>query len=514
LRRFDDRGQLYVIEAIIVGVLVFVAITMVSINQLPTTPGTFEQGDLERLTSDTLVTILARPADLKADGSDTPTKCNDPAPCAFASEFERMVSKVLGYEGTVACATSCSGGLQLHDTSDIKDYFDQTLPDGASYIISLSNGRSSMTIFPAGVVPTGSSVVTGAVLMSPNWAVNAACAGCIGAMGRQNMIALRLGEFTGFQPPASIDHITDPLGRTTTNVPPIATTLWKNIYSNPTADARVPNDAILGTHLYCTGPAIGTCTAFSVVGESGFGAFSPVLSADRDFSAVLKLLGAPVDNPLTTANKYLLPSGQGIKITGADGALSAGDRLYVDLVVAAGAGANRVDAGDLRITSNGANMAGGTFVKAGDGDVNAALNAFTNAASTPPIYMRPLASGTAGVIDDGEDVYFHLGACPCVVSANDRRLSRVGPFAGGSTVAGADFDVGRTLDPVPFTGFFIRYADMDNGNTVNPGETVYMDLQGNGQVPGVEPYDVHLTPLALPPKKNTYEARLVVWFGV
>jgi hypothetical protein len=98
------------------------------------------------------------------------------------------------------------------------------------------------------------------------------------------------------------------------------------------------------------------------------------------------------------------------------------------------------------------------------------------------------------------------------LNQGERRLSRVGVYQMGTQYETGDADPSTALT-LAFTGK-IRYADDDGDGKLGPGEAVYLDLAGDGQVDGLEHGDFHLNPKGQPTVHYYYDVKLVVWFGI
>lgn len=472
-----DAAQLHVIEAIMVGVIVFVAIAMAALFRLPTSPATFQNTELERLANDTLTGLIAKPAKPNDD-------CNEPAiKCPFQSELERLLSLALGYEGPTRT------GLEKPDVGPLTGYLNQSLPEGTRYILYYSNGVQSTVVFPVGLVPPSLDVAVGHALLSPNWTAHAS------KLGNQSVF-IRIGEMTGFTTGGTA-NIYDPMNRFRDE--------WGEDFVGQftTADGTqlVPVSALYGTYQRCSG----TCDYFTVVPTDVFGAGASILPGDRDNATSLR-----VHSPLFTLLKYNDTDG------GADGAFGAREVLYLDFD-----GSNTVSAGDLRMSRyerclRYESCLAGTFVRSMDTDVGppaVPLRTLPAAAK-----VRALSGDGDGELDEEEYLYLDVDGSG-TVSANDARLSRVAQFPMGSRVAGApspDFDNGPPLasGANDFSSVAVVWADSDLDGTVDTTEAVYLDLVGNGQTSGLEALDLHLSPRGSPTTRYPYDIRLVVWFGV
>lgn len=471
----STEGQVNVLEAIIVGVMVFVAVALTAIFRLPTTPSTFQQTELERLGADALLALAAKPPTPTAD-------CNEPAgSCPFKSEMERMLSLALRFEGA-----TISGG-EPRDTDPFADYLAQALPDGTRYLLSYFSGVNNTIIHPLGVVAPALDVVVARNLVSPNWTAHSG--------NLSESVLVRHNEITGFTD-ATTDKVFDPLNREAEE--------WgrthKSLLSNADGTQRVPASALYGTHRLC--PVAGACSHFTVVPTGVFGAGSSILHGDRDNSSAITTLGG-----FFTYAKF-------VDDNPADDALSAPELLYLDLTTVP---ANQVTAGDLRL-SRFPNCTGagtppclaGSLVRTGDADIAKALEAFV---SNPPV--RSLNGDADTTLDEDEYLYMDLNNNR-LVDAGDRRLNRVATFPFGSVVATGDLDAGKALmaSPNDYTAYNVHWADPNGNGTVDDGEPVYLDLVGFGQTAGLEALDIRLNPKGSPTQRYFYDVKLVVWFGV
>ncbi len=153
---------------------------------------------------------------------------------------------------------------------------------------------------------------------------------------------------------------------------------------------------------------------------------------------------------------------------GVNGQFDFGEIMYRDTDNSAA-----VSIGDVRLTAVGAFAAGST-VAAGNADIGTALILFD---STPVPTDRHAENVTAnGIFDPGENMYRDTDNS-AAVSIGDVRLTAVGAFAAGSTVAALEGDIGTALilfdsTPVPTE----RHADAD-------------DLDGDGVCNHADPND-------------------------
>lgn len=471
----NDDAQVHVIEAIIVGVLIFVALALTSVYRVPTAPATFQQTELERVGTDSLLALAAKVPPRGAD-------CNETGrPCPFEHELERMLSLALRYQGQVPAA-----GLEPRDFDPLTDYLNQSLPDGTRYVVYYSNGINQTKITPLSLVPPQLDVVVAHHYVTPNWTVQAA--------NLSASVLLQVGEMTGFTD-ATTDKIYDPLGRTTEE--------WarthKSLLSNATGTARVPDSALYGTYALC--PVSGACKPFTIVPPGVYGAGSSILATDRDNATTVLPLG-----DFYNYAKF--------NDTNSDTLLSSGERIYLDFNTT---GPGLVNAGDLRLSPL-SNCVGtttcyaGSYVRAGESDENAGLATF-------PVLNQPrisaLRGDNDGFLDEGESIYLDVDNNDDV-GPGDRRLSRVATFRSGTEVTASDLDNGADLLLALnyFTGRTLYYADADLDGALDPGETVYLDLVGNGQTLGLETHDIRLSPRGSPTVRYVYDVKLVIWFGI
>ncbi len=478
LWRRDQRAQLHVVEAIIVGVLVFTILFVTSVFRLPTSASTFQQAELAGLADDTLVALLAKPP---TQGSD----CNE-SPCPFGSELERLMSLALGFEGATTPDTPATASDP--STSEVVEYLVQALPPGTRYILSYSNGVSTTTIHPKDLVPPALDVSVGHLFMTFNW-------NQFGTEVDDSMI-IRIDETTGFKT-AEVSSINDPLNRVENEKSPTPDTMI-SLFTNAAGTKTVPENIVYGTYKVCRAVAT-DCTYFTVVPPGIFGAGSSILTKDRDNTTSLVSAGA-----FGGRLKYADVATAGF---------SAEDALYLDLTTAG----SDVSRGDLRLTIHSncrltKPCAAGTRVDSGDTDV-------TTPTALLPVttgFVRATQTGTfPNELEEGDAVYLSMTAPYNVVSEGDRRLTRVGSYAFGSIATAGDSDLGTTLLSA-FTSETVRWGDLDAGglNDIDLGEPVYLDFEGHGQSSGLEAYDIHLSPKGNPTTRYVYDIRLVVWYGI
>lgn len=468
----NQKGQLHVVEAIIVGILVFTILFVTSVFRLPTSPSTFQQAELAGLSHDTLVAMLAKPPNAGAD-------CNE-TPCPFDSELERMISLAFGYEGATRT------GVEVADVTPVSDYLTQALPPGTRYILNVSNGVLGRTVYPPNIVPPALDISVGHILMSPRWDQYA-------SQVDQSMI-IRINEPTGFKT-AEIASILDPLNRDNDEETPA--NLHTALFANALGTKAVPEDAVYGTYRVCR--ASGPCTYFTVVPPGIFGAGSSILTNDRDNTTTLSSKGA-----FDLVAKYADNS-----TTGTPGSFDSADWMYLDLT-----GAGVISTGDLRLTAKTfcrgtVTCAAGTYVEENDAD-RVSLKPLV---ALPADRVRAAMTGSdAAALEEGEAIYFDSDGSN-TISVNDRRLSRVGTYSFGSVVAAADYDLASPALSA-FTAEEILWGDLDAGGDIDVGEPVYLDFAGHGQAAGLGALDIHLSPKGNPTARYIYDVKLVVWYGI
>jgi hypothetical protein len=511
--RRDDGAQVQVIESIIVGILVFVAIAIAAVFRVPTIAGTFEQSELERLGTDVLLHLAAAVPRSTAD-------CNEPAaPCPFESELDRMVSLALRYQGANVLADGTDPDTvpdaEPRDLSPLTDYFNQSLPDGARYVITYSNGVNATRIFPSTLSPPALDVVVSHALITPNWMQYSSQAA--------TSALIQIGEITGFKT-ASTDSIRDPLNRNRHEWQGAAPTYdcsealptggcnYVNLLSDATGTKAVPNSVVYGTYKFCKDVACATPSYFTIVPPGVYGAGSAILLGDRDNSTTL-LARDSLFNILKFTDST------------ANDKLDTTERLYLDVV----APLNSVTVGDIRLSDlancRGAGTAtciAGSYVKTGDADITTPTTIEAFPAGTRPA-VRAVDETLPLTHQSGEFVYLDVPDPATAqttgdqaVGAGDRRLSRVGTFRMGSLVATGDFDIGRSLTDQAndFTATTVYYGDKDQNAALTAEEPLYLDLVGNGQDAGIEDLDLRLTPLGSPNLRYTYDVQAVIWFGI
>lgn len=497
--RHDERAQVQVIEAIIVGILVFVAIAIAAVFRVPTITGTFEQSELERLGTDVLLHLSAAVPAAAAD-------CNETGfTCPFESELDRMFSLALRYQGPNVLP---AGASEPRDTSPLADYFNQSLPDGARYIITYSNGVNATRIYPMTLTPPALDVVVAHVIVSPNWMQY--------SQQSRTSALIQIGEVTGFVT-ASTDSIRDPLNREREEWGDGGGRTHVSLMSDATGTATVPSGAVYGTYKFCADAACATPTYFTVVPPGVYGSGSSILFSDRDNSTSL----VAVDPP-GPAGSALFDSLKFADSLTADDLLTTGEGLYLDLT-----GDDLVSAGDLRM-SDYANCVGattciaGTYVKTGEGDIGTVIEAFPAAPSPRPV-VRALLGDDDDALEEGESVYLDVADGvntdgDRLVGANDRRFSRVATLRSGSEVDAADFDVGRQLVTVAsgadFTATNLYFGDTDLDGVLDAEEPIYLDFVGNGQDAGIESFDLRLSPRGTANLRYAYDMQVVIWFGI
>jgi hypothetical protein len=470
----NDKGQLQLVEVITVAVLIFTALAVASVFRLPTSPGTFQEAELERLGSGALGILANTPP-------TQPDQCwgND-SPFQNGSQLELMLSMALGYIGPNSSAIICLNDSEepaLPSTLPLEQFFGQALPDGVRWVLYYSNGVNVTKVVPLHRNPPLLEVSVAHAFLAPNWTIF--------ADHLSESVPVRVGERLGLGTPT---EIRDPLNRTETEFGYDFLKLYEE---------DVPANATLGTHRVCY--AADDCSYFTVTQPRIFGSGSQILPGDRDNSSTIRELG-----DFDQRVKY--------HDANSDTFFDMGDPLYLDVVD----NSTTVSEGDLRLflTNCGtfiepATCDGGSTVTATDGDVGKAL------ALLPPLAasweLRGADANGNGVLDIGEGVYVAERG-DATLNQGERRLSRVGVYQMGTQYEIGDADPSTALD-LAFTGT-IRYADDNADGKLGPGEAVYLDLAGDGQVDGLEHGDFHLNPKGQPTVHYYYDVKLVVWFGI
>lgn len=461
--RHDERGQLQLVEVITVAVILLTAIAISSVFRLPTSPATFQGAELERIGSDALRIMANTPPQENA-------ACNEPSgsACPFAdgSELERMLSLALGYVGPTGPSP------EAPNRQPFEDFLGQALPDGVNWVLYYSNGVNATKVVPLARNPPLLDVFVAKTLLAPNWTTF--------ADHLEDSVLVRTGEPGGLGSPTTVR---DPLNRAETEFGYALTGLYQG---------RVPANATLGTHQICYGS---DCHYFTVTPSNIFGAGSQILPGDRDNSTNLALVDA---GDFDIVVKYRDEGSAGFQLT---------DPLYVD-----SDGSGSVTAGDVRLAPivgcrTGVTCPAGSYVVAGDLNMTetlTALNALT-------VEIRGHDADANGTVDAGDTIYLTSTGAGSVTS-DHRRLSRVGVHALGTSVAAADNDQGRGLG-LSFDGAQIWFDDVDGDGSPEPGEALYLDLDGSGLGPGLEEGDYHLTTKGEATAYYFYDVRLVVWFG-
>lgn len=456
-----------------VALFIFIAIALVAIYRLPTSPQAFQSSGLQKLANDAL----------KVRQAKTPISddvCNE-TPCPFSNDLDRLLSLTLGYVGKTAAG-------EAPDESEFQSNLDKTLPAGTRYRLSFSNGHNRTLLFPLGVVPPVTSVIVGRTVVAPNWTVF--------ADGMRNSVILRINERTGIQ---NADTVEDALGRTETEwgMP------WTSMFSTGFF-ARVPANATYGTHRVCFGLAAPTgCHYVSVVSgnTSGVvGAGSQILAGDSDRDHPVELYnGASSTLDVLAYSTDELPLGP-----------SELDATYIHKPTVP---PQLVTAGDIRLSyvpgacRNGLACEAGSLVRATDVDVGRALTAFS-----PTITTLRASNAT---IEEGTRLYLLSTDVATVPAAMDVRLSRAGVHALGSRVLATDEDVGGSaLTALDLDQAEVVYADKDEDAALDEGEPVYLNLLGLGQTSELDNYDYHLTTVGAVSQRYTYDVKLEVWYGI
>jgi len=472
-RHRDDGGQLMLLEAVMVALFIFIAIAVVAIYRLPTSPQTFQASGLQKIANDAL---KVRQAKTPISTDD----CND-TPCPFSNDLDRLLSLTLGYVGTHSDAGESA------DSTEFKSYLDQALPAGTRYQLTFGSGHNQTVLFPLGVVPPVTSVVVGRTLIEPNWTVLAS--------GIRNTTILRVGELTEITGATSVQ---DALGRTSTEWGKA----WTDYFSG--SGARVPLNATYGTHKVCYGVTAPTgCYNVTVVPaniSAVIDAGAQILPGDRDADATIRDY-----NPGTNTLDLLLywndqlPAGA-----------SAKDVTYLHKPTG---GAQVVTAGDVRLTyidgacRNGLACEPGTVVRATDADAGRALTAFS--ASTTKL------RASSATIGEGTRLYLLASDAATTPAAGDTRLSHAGVHPMGSRVRSFDEDVGgAALTALSLNLVTAQYADRDADSALDADEPVYLNLQGLGQSTALDTYDYHASKVADAPQRFLYNIKLEVWYGV
>lgn len=470
MHRLDDRGQLQLLESIMVAVFIFVAIAVVSIYRLPTNQGTFQQSELENLGLDSLKVRLAKPPEAGDD-------CNE-SPCPFATDLDRILSLALGYIGPTVAING-----EDPDSSELQDFFNQSMPAGSRWIFFFSNGHNLTQIAPLDLTPPSLPIGGARALVEPNWTVH--------RVGLNTSVLLRVDEMTGFG--SNVDKIYDPLNRTKNEFGLDLTTLF------PT---RVPLNVTYGTYKICFsgGPP---CRYFTVVPNGVYDAGSQILGSDRYASPSVETLATCGVGTWTDCAKYNDTGGAG---------LDSGDGIYIDVTTAP---AGKVTPGDLRLSRiencrNGAACPPGSFVRSTDIDGDG-TRSLTSLAAYPLTFRDKVDDNQYG---EGEGLYLDVDSSG-TINTGDRRISRAGHWPMGSTVAATDLD-GDAVEARSFTGADIVFYDLDEGggSDLDPEEPVFLNVDGSGQSTALEPLDLHLSRVGAPTLRYAYDVKLVVWYGL
>lgn len=455
-RADGETAQMQVLESILVGLFVFVAIALISVQRLPTSPATFQDTKLQNLGEDIL---KAREGAIPTSSDD----CNE-SPCPFGNDLDRVLGLALGYRGpTIAAGEDPS-------STELLRFLDQAVPGGSRYLVVFNNGHNATSLAPLNAVPPAASVVVARTVITPNWTVHAA--------NREAGVILRINDLTGF---GTLTSLHDALNRTSTE---FAAT-WLSLFGT-----RVPNNATYGTYQACTATA---CRYFTVVPDDVIGAGAQVRTGDRDASGTVRTIGT-----WAARGKYFEAGGAGF---------STADPIYVDVD-----NSGAVNTGDLRLSVVAGCRATGTttcyagsMVRAADADVTRALVVI------PATALLKLRSADA-TTSEGEGVYLDVDVSDST-GAGDIRLTRAGLFSMGSRIVAGDPDIGGSV-LLTYTGADVVYNDADGDSAWDEGEGVYLDLEGLGQTTELDPLDVHLTTLGAPATRQAYEVRLVMWYGV
>ncbi|MBI2076913.1 MAG: hypothetical protein HYT80_00880 [Euryarchaeota archaeon] len=466
--RRDDHAQLNIIESILVGAIVFTAVAATAVFRLPTSPASFQQAELERIGADALAALIAKVPDTYS-GDAILDNCNI-SPCPYKNELERIISLAMDFNNP-------AGAVK---TDPLSDFFDQALPEGAFYVVYFSNAEGEVALYPTFRAPPAADVVVSHAIMGPVWTQQARASDGTTLGFEREIFYLRPGEATDFDPDGadnSISVINDPLGRTTDQA---GTTIEERFTELQSGQIlyKVPLATPYGTYKL----DIAQDRYFAVVPLGVAGPGSLVYPIDLDDPSSLSGTAYDVFSLLEFN----------------------GDTLYLDIV-----DDNKVTADDLRLSyyeGGGSTFPPGTFVGGADQDAVDMLPLTDLGGNI--LYSDDNASGT---LDDGEAVY--LDEDTNGLDAGDWRLSRAGIYPIGTKVGAADEDL---LDGRPTRGPLtakVRYLEV-TGVGLSAGDTVYLDLNGQGQVDGLEPFDVHLTKKGTVTLRYVYDIRLVIWFGV
>lgn len=463
MRSPRDEAQLQVLEAIIVAIFIFIAMAVVSIYRLPASPGTFQQSELLNLGVDAIKVRAAKVPSANAD-------CNEPAPCPFANDWERMVSLAMGYVGRTVDGVPAN---EAPNSEELRAFLDQALPSGSRNAVYYSNGFNLTKLAPLNINPPGSDVVVARYVLAANWSVQ--------SPHRAESVLMRVGERTTFDS-VGLASIRDPLNRTSTEFG----------YPNKSLFAtKVPDNSTLGTHMACY---VTLCRYFTVVPAGVYGPGAQILPEDPTNSTKLVGFGTFVSKA-----KYYDAN--------TNGQLDAPDKLYLP----SGVGAT-VAAGDLRLSEvsncrSGATCFAGSWVRAGDIDL------------APPRALLPLPGAAvlrahdqdlSGAYNVGDTVYLTQSDLAPTVASGDFRISRVGLLQAGTSVAAADYDVVHTLLAKPASPPYVVFDDENNDGKPTEPEEVYLTMGGSA-VPQIN--DLHLSQVGSASNRYFYDLNVVIWYG-
>lgn len=493
--RRDENGQLQLLESVMVALFIFIAIALVAVYRLPSTPETFVKSELENIANDVLKVRQATSPRAEDD-------CNEDDPeavCTYSNDLERLLGLAVGARGYYRDTNGADG--ELPDAAPLKTFLDDKLPAGAGYRIGYGNGITHRILTPLDLEPPAAATVVARTLVTPNWTKF--------APGLSNTTVLRIGEATGlgFAAPAP-NNITDALNRDQNEATPAVT--WKDAFLS-----TVPTNAMYGTYRLCPAAA---CAKpfynFTIVPPAGngtvYGAGSQILPGDALALANLKNISWAADRNLDDMlYRYDDP------LVGP----TRNDALYVSLNAT-----TNVKRGDLRLTrvelcrTVGATTvpcAAGTYVRTGDLDEVGLGRVIAKATTT---YQAAVFVDDPAGFPSTLAPYLYLlkPASGSDVKAGDVRLSRVGIYQPGSFVVAGQADVNRDLSATSFAlnRFYVKYADANNDDTWDEGEPVVLDYnEGTGDL-GAQADEFYFAQVGYPGVRYPYDVKLEVWYGV
>lgn len=519
----NDEGALQLLESVMVALFIFIAIAIVAIHRIPTSPSTFQASELASIASDALKVRQARTPASNAD-------CNESAPpntCPFSNELERVLSLALGYRGPhndTVCGTPpsplpavpplCASDTEKPDPGELQEFLDQALPAGARYILTYGNGHNDTVVYPTNLRPPASTVVVARTLLDANWTSY--------ANTTYNSSVVRIGErgdMTG------AFWINDPLGRWWDE----AGHRWRSVFG-----ASIPSYAPLGTYQVCYQGAANPCPRTGGGTTLRLAYNVTVVPADLGVrGAGSRVLASDPDAGLTGTALKDWGSGHLQDIAGSSGVLvkSTGVTGPKNTFYLHQGGGATIAVGDVRLTyvaacrdagqSAKVGCPAGSWVRSTDADLTPAATTVASYAPVGAATKMHLANAPGGgacatPLASSCQYYLRSASGASAVALTDLRLSRWGPVQEGTRVMTGELDVGLATVEENLTQFKVQYDDVNGDGSPQEGEPVYLNCidAGLGMTSAVDVNDVQLSMKGQAPTRSFYDVKLEAWYGV